>query len=206
MKAPKSNNTSDKPRVLVPAGTHLAILYSIVDLGTHSNSFRPDDKPKRMVRLTWELPKKRHDFDGVSKPLSISKEFSFSMYEKATLRKTVESITGATLSNKDADNFDFNQLLGAGCLLSVKHVKSQDGTKTYSSFSGCAPVMEGMTVSKPENKLAIYSIEDGENEVFQALPDWLKKKIQEAPEWKSAKIATEDEDRKSTRLNSSHRT
>jgi hypothetical protein len=191
MKAPKSNKL-DKPQVLIPAGTHLAVLYSIVDLGTQENTFDPTNGPKRMVRLTWEFPKKRADFDGQSNPLVLSKELSFSMFEKATLRKIVEAMIGESLSDKAAYDFDFNKILGAGCLISVKHIKSKDGTKTYNSYSGCTPLMEGMTTPKPENKTTIYSVDEGESAVFASLPEWLQKKIQDSPEW-SGEGAKEEE-------------
>jgi hypothetical protein len=191
MKAPKSNK-SDKPQVLIPAGTHLAVLYSIIDLGTQENKYDPSKGPKRIVRLTWELPKKRAELDGQSKPLVLSREMSFSMFEMATLRKVVEAMIGEALSDKAADDFDFNKILGAGCLISIKHTKSNDGTKTYNSYAGCAPLMEGMTSPKPENKATIYSIDDGENAVFSSLPDWLKQKIQASPEW-SGEDAKEEE-------------
>ena len=191
MKAPKSNKL-DKPQVLIPAGTHLAVLYSIIDLGTQENKYDPSKGPKRIVRLTWELPKKRADFDGQSKPLVLSKELSFSMFNQATLRKIVEAMIGEALSDEEADDFDFNKILGAGCLISVKHTKSNDGTKTYNSYAGCAPLMEGMIVPKPENKTVIYSVDEGENAVFASLPDWIKQKIQASPEW-SGEGAKEEE-------------
>lgn len=194
MKAPKSNKSaSSKPQVLIPAGTHLAVLYSIIDLGTQENTFDPTKGPKRVVRLTWEFPKKRAEFDGQSKPLVLSKELSFSMFEKATLRKIVEAMIGEALSDKAADDFDFNKILGAGCLISVKHTKSKDGTKTYNSFAGCAPLMEGMTAPKPENKTTIYSVDEGESAVFSSLPDWLKQKIQASPEWSGEGASKEEE-------------
>jgi hypothetical protein len=123
-------------------------LYSIIDLGTQENKYDPSKGPKRIIRLTWELPKKRAEFDGQSKPLVLSKELSFSMFNQATLRKIVEAMIGEALSDKAADDFDFNKIIGAGCLISVKHTKSNDGTKTYNSYAGCAPLMEGMTVPK----------------------------------------------------------
>jgi hypothetical protein len=193
MKAPKSNKL-DKPQVLIPAGTHLAVLYSIIDLGTQENKYDKTKGPKRTVRLTWELPKKRADFDGVSKPLVLSKEMSFSMFEMANLRKIVEAMISEALSDKDADDFDFNKIIGAGCLISVKHTKSPDGTKTYNSYAGCAPVMEGMTVPKPENKTVIYSVEEGENAVFSSLPDWIKEKIKASPEWSDEDTEEEEGD------------
>jgi hypothetical protein len=182
MKAPKSNKSS-KPQVLIPAGTHLAVLYSIVDLGTQENKSDPKKGPMRVVMLTWEFPKKRADFDGQSRPLVLNKQMAFSMYKKAGLRKIVEAMTGKTLSNKDADEFDLETILGTGCVVSVKHVQSNDGTKTYNNFVSCGTLMEGMTAPKPENKTVIYSVDDGNNDVFESLPNWIKQKIQASPEW-----------------------
>jgi hypothetical protein len=100
---------------------------------------------------------------------------------------------GEALSDKAADDFDFNKILGAGCLISIKHTKSDDGTKTYNSYAGCTPLMEGMTSPKPENKTVIYSVDEGENAVFASLPDWIKKKIQTSPEWSGPGVSKEEE-------------
>lgn len=173
---------SSKPRPKLPAGSHAARLYSIVDLGTQETNFQGEAKVQRKLRLTWEVPEERAEFDGQDKPLAIGKEFTFSLHEKATLRKAVEGMLGRTLTDADARKLDIETLLGSTCLLSVVLGKGQDGQE-YPKISGFGPLMKGMVVKPAENKPVLYSVRDRENEVFATLPQFLQEKIRASREF-----------------------
>src|SRR5688572_17810697 len=86
-----------------PPGTHPAICYRFIDLGTQTSSFPGNNgqpKQTRKVMISWEItdPELRME-DG--KPFSISSRYTWSMHEKATLRKTLESWRGAPFINSD---------------------------------------------------------------------------------------------------------
>jgi len=185
MKAPKPK--ASQPKILVPAGTHLGVLYSIIDLGTQITEFNGEKKPKRRIRLTWELPKKRAEFDGKSKPLVVSKEMGFSMFSIAALRKVTEAIIGKSLSDQEANDFDVAKLAGGGCLVSIAHAKGTDGN-TYAGISGISPLMDDMEVPTPENAVVVFSLDDETKTVekaFAAFPNWLQEKIAKSPEGSS---------------------
>jgi len=182
MKAPKPK--SNAPKILVPAGTHLGVLYSIIDLGTQITEFNGEKKPKRRIRLTWELPKKRAEFDGRSKPLVVSREMGFSMFSSASLRKVTEAIIGKSLSDQEANDFDVSKLVAGGCLVSIAHTKGQDGN-TYAGISSIAPLMDGMEVPDAENPVVVFSLDDDAKTVekaFACFPSWLQEKISKSPE------------------------
>lgn len=164
----------------------------MIDMGTQESEFQGEKKKSRKIRLTFELPKKRQDFDGVSRPLSISKDVGFSMYSKATLRAWAEALLGRALQDKEADALDVETLLGRSVLATVLHEKMADGV-IRARFKGVAPVMEGMDCPRPENKVVCYSLTQGPTDVFDKLPNWLKEKIVAAPEWnKDDETADED--------------
>lgn len=182
MKAPRP--TPSAPKVLVPAGTHLAVLYSMMDMGTQTTEFAGEKKKQRKLRLSFELPKKRADFDGVSKPMAIHKELGFTMFSKGNLRTYAEALLGRALQDKEADNLDVETLLGKAVLATVLHEKGPDGI-TRAKFKGVAPLMEGIDAPAPENKVVFYSVTQGSTALFQSLPNWLQEKLAIAPEFDS---------------------
>jgi len=160
----------------------MAVLYSIIDMGTQEIEWAGEKKKSRRLRLTWEFPKKRYDFDGQSKPLVISKDTAFSMFAKSSLRPIVEAMIGKSLTDKEADDFDVSSICGMGCLAAVVHKKGTDGI-VRAKLGGVQPLMDGMEAPKPENTPVIYSVEDGITEEFSKLPEWLKEKLVKAPEF-----------------------
>lgn len=157
----------------------------MIDMGTQETEFQGEKKKGRKIRLSFELPKKRADFDGVSKPMAIHKEIGFSMYSKANLRQFSEALLGKALSDKEADDLDVETLLGRGCLASVLHEKGTDGI-VRAKFKGIQTLMDGMDSPRPENKVVFYSVTQGINGVFSALPNWLQEKLAAAPEFGTA--------------------
>ena len=127
-------------RILIPAGTHVARCYGIIDLGTqYSEKF---GNWARKVQFQWELPNELMD-DG--RPLAISKKYTLSLNEKASLKKDVESWLGRSITEKEEkEGFALGSLLGAPCLLSVIHAESNN--KTYANIAGVMSVPKGTAV------------------------------------------------------------
>ena len=61
---------------ITPAGMHPGICYSIVDLGTHPDTWKGVTTNKRKVRITWELETDPMMKDG--RPFVISKDYTLS--------------------------------------------------------------------------------------------------------------------------------
>ena len=114
-------------RIVIPAGTHVARCYGIIDLGTqYSEKF---GNSSRKVQVQWELPNELMD-DG--RPLAISKRYTLSVNEKANLRKDLESWLGRGITaQEEKEGFALGVLLGKPCLLSIIHAESNG--KTYAN-------------------------------------------------------------------------
>lgn len=167
---------------IVPAGNHVAICNAVVDLGLQPGSgIYPD--PKHQVYLRWELPTERIKYqrDGkeIEGPMSIGRTFTASMSEKANLRKLIESWFGKKFPNDEsAANFDCSHLLGRACLLNVTH--TEKGQKTYANVANATPIPKGMTAEYPQhNASLLFSLESPDQLAYDALPEWLRKKIDE---------------------------
>lgn len=167
---------------IVPAGNHVAICNAVVDLGLQPGSGMYPD-PKHQVYLRWELPTERIKYqrDGkeIEGPMSIGRTFTASMSEKANLRKLIESWFGKKFPNDEsAADFDCSKLLGRACLLNVTH--TEKGQKTYANVANATPIPKGMTAEYPQHNASLmFSLDAPEQHVYDALPEWLRKKIDE---------------------------
>jgi len=161
-----------------PAGSHIAVCNLVADCGLQPGSAQ-FPSPKRKIYLRFEIPAERVEYekDGrtVEGPLTIGSFYTASMNEKATLRKHLEGWRGKKFSDDEAAHFDVSTILGKACMLSV--VESESGGKTYSNISGIGSLPKGMNVPKAENDL-LYFDEDSAQAQFEALPKWLKEKIE----------------------------
>lgn len=164
----------------VPAGNHVARIYSIVHIGHILEDTQWGAKNNNKVRITWELPNETKVFkeEEGAKPLSISRTFNISWHEKAGLRNFVKGLNG-----KDSDTFDLEELLGKVCLLNVSH--KQVGDRTYANIDSAAPLPKGMTAPEGVNEAYILNYTDKWDEVrFENLPDFLKDQMKQSDEYK----------------------
>ena len=196
MKAPQTSSNSG-PRQIVPAGTHAARIYSIIDLGTHMVEYQGESKAKRLVRLGWELLDETIEIQGEQKPMVIGKEFTFSLHEKSGLRKAIESMMGKALKDSDVPTFDLECLIGIPVLLGVVHEQSQAGN-SYAKITSFAPPMKSMKPRALSLAPQVFELLPNNYGAFKTLPLWTKRKIKEAKEcpkeWDPEATATEDGD------------
>lgn len=172
----------------VEAGSYIARCYSMIHIGTGKETILGKDKILNKIRLTWELPTELKEFkEGEGeKPYTISQDFTLSMYEKANLRKTLESWRGKTFSEEEAKSFDVTKLIGVPCLISVIHTEKNN--KSYAKISGISRLMKDMKCPPQINETFIMSYDMPYNvllDKLRTLPEFLQVKIKNTPEWKS---------------------
>jgi len=143
----------------VPAGVHHAVCIAVYDIGTHMNPISGKDREQLVV--TWEVPGERVDFetkDGEKKnmPMVISKFYTASLHEKATLRKDLEGWRERKFTDEELDGFHLGKLLGLNCMIQVMHDKKQD--RTVAKILTVMKKMKNLPDIPPEHPLVIYSI------------------------------------------------
>lgn len=169
-----------------PPGTHPAVCYRFIDLGTQRSTFNGEAKTARKVMLSWEItdPEIRMEDD---QPFTISSRYTWSMHEKATLRKTLEAWRGQAFQDSDFGSGGFNvkKLLGVGCFLSILH-EDKDG-KTYANISAVMKLPKGIAPGALVNEPVYLSLEPDEfdRDVFSALSDKLQETIRLSPEYQA---------------------
>lgn len=169
---------------LIEEGNYIATVYRIIYLGTVETEYLGEKKNTFQVDVTWELNNEMKVWkEGEeAKPVVVSKTYTLSLGSKSNLRPIVEGIVGG-MSDAEAANFDVDNILGKSCLLNITHGVADNG-KEYIKLQ-TSKLMKGMEAPKGFNKQAILSYEKWDEDMYQALPEWMRTKIASTPEYKS---------------------
>jgi hypothetical protein len=162
-----------------------------VDLGTQEVTYKGDTKFQHKVMLQFEV----HGEDDSGKPLvtdkgepmSISKNFTLSLGEKATLRADLEAWRGRAFTPEELQGFNIEKLLGVWAMLAISKETGQDG-KQYTNIKNINPVPKALkdTVPLGFNKIAMFSISNPDMDLFETFGKSTKAKIEKSPEWQAA--------------------
>lgn len=172
-------------RELVPAGNYIARCYQMLHIGNVVENIAGDNKVLNKVRIGWELPTELKTFDQSKgeQPLVISKEFTLSLNEKATLRKYLASWRGKDFSEEEAKRFDITVLLGIPCMLNVIHKQSKQGND-YADIASITPMPRGVVCPEQVNKNLLWDYDSPDFVLLASLPDFIKDKIKSSEEYK----------------------
>jgi hypothetical protein len=181
----KATNKGGSNYEPIAAGTYAARCYQMIHIGTAEENILGQVKKLNKVRITWELPTETKVFkeENGEQPHVISKEFTLSMNEKATLRKFLEGWRGKAFTEKEAESFDITVLLGKPCMLSIIHKQAKNGN-TYAEISSVSSVPKGMNVPEQINPSKELNYDKFDWELFETLPDFIKDKMKQTDEFK----------------------
>lgn len=161
------------PRELAPEGTHPAACVQVLDLGTQPSEQWGD---RRKVQLGFELINEKNS-EGAA--MVVYKQYTFSSSPKSSLMKDLKGWLG-----KDAvgDDFEMDNLLSKGVLITVEHNETDRGT--FANVTNLTALPKGTKAKQPTEPLrSLYLDESFDAEAFDKLPDFLKEKIMVTPEF-----------------------
>jgi hypothetical protein len=171
---------------LTPAGSHVAVCYRIVDLGTQLVEFNGETKKQHKIMIGWELSNEMMQTgDSAGKPFSIHKRYTYSSSDKSTLRKDLESWRGKPFSKEDFGKFDIFRLIGIPCMLGVVHTERNG--KTYANITSIMRLPKGMDTPKMVNSAVQFNIAEFNQDVYDSFSDNLKGLIAKSPEYSRVK-------------------
>lgn len=186
----KAKEKGGKDFELVPPGVHFAICTQVVHVGVQK-AFNPKYPDKDEVWLQFEIPDVRVKWtrDGTEHegPAIVRRKFSLSLSEKSNLRPFLENWRGKPFTPEELDGFEITSLIGKVCQLSIVHEASSDGKKTYANISGAFGIIKEQKDAlqanpargKPSGPLVVYTPEAHDQAVYDALPEWQRKLIEQ---------------------------
>lgn len=167
---------------LPPEGATLGILVECIDLGTVLNE--KFGRFLHQIRLTWELP---FELMSDGRPFLISKIYTLSLFgsqkNKSKLRADLEAWRGKEFKKQELDQgFNFSKLLGHCCTLTITHSERDGGT--YANILSIGAVPKGQETFDPFHPIKFLDLDAFDQEVFESLPEWVRKRIEESAEFK----------------------
>jgi hypothetical protein len=183
---------------LAPAGTHIARCYSIVDLGTQTVEWKGQKKLQPKVHIRFELCNEMMEPDehGNKRPFSVGLTVTNSTSPKANLRHLLESWAGRNMTEAEEQSFELQKLIGKACLVTVSHDKGKsDPSKVYANIKAITQLAKGLTAPEMVNPPFTYAVEQGRDDVFNSLSEYVQKKIEACEEWKAKHPADEEAER-----------
>jgi hypothetical protein len=159
----------------------------VIDLGRQTTEYQGEKKVQHKVLLSWEIADEEVRMsDG--RPFTISSRYTWSMHEKAALRKDLESWRGLAFTDADFGETGFNikKLIGAPCLLNL--IENEKAGKKYTNISSISKMPRQMTAAPLVNETAYLWLTKPlfDAAVFAKLSDNLKATIMKSPEWLDA--------------------
>ena len=173
-----------KDRVMLPEGSHVAVLVGLVDLGTQETFYGP----KKQIGFLFEFPNKKHTFREDNGPVSLSRSVivTSSLNQKSTLCKYVVAIKGKQLAKSEMESgIDLSELLGKATLATIVHRPGRD-EQIYDNISGLSMMPEGLPCGEVTSDPFVFEI-SAQLKNWDKVPEWMQKKISESPEYMSVK-------------------
>lgn len=176
--------TKPQPQEQLEPGTYIARCYSMIHIGTTSFEWQGQTKKSNKVRISFELPTETKVFkEGESaKPWSVSSEYTLSLHEKSKFRPILESWRGKKFTDEEMDNFDVTNLVGVPAMISVIH-----NDKGYAEIATISKLPKGTECPPQVNESQVLDYDTFNEELFNKLPDFLKKKIESSDEYRNMK-------------------
>jgi len=183
-----SNGQSDFK--LPPAGNFMARLYRIIDIGTQTTEWMGKKKMQRKIIAMFELHGEDNDGQPLQtaegKPLIVSKRYTLSLDEKATLRKDLEAWRGKAFTQAELDGFNLEVLLGKCCMVSITH-STYDG-KEYANIAGISQVSAALKkLGEPVgvNEPMIFTLDPFDQDKFNKLSEGMQGVIKKSAEYRN---------------------
>lgn len=183
----------------VPPGMYLARCYRIVDLGTQKSEYKGVMKSLRKVMLQFEVHGEDDAGNAIvtakGEPMSISKNFTLSLAEKATLRTDLQTWRGKEFTADELRGFELKNVLGQWAMLNISKSLGNNG-KEYTNIATINSVPKQLRATLPvaSNKVAMFTIDDPDMTMFETFSNSLKEKIESSPEWQSRSYQKEQMD------------
>jgi len=182
--ATSSGSASFEP---IATGNYPARCYSMVHIGTVEETILGEKKVLNKVRITWELPTELKVFkeENGEQPCVISKEFTLSLHEKATLRNFLKNWRGKDFTDEEAKSFDIEKLVGAPCMLNITHKTKKDGSGVYAEIGSVSAMPKGFVCPEQINQSFVFTYDDFDEVKFNSLPEFMRNKMVNSSEYKA---------------------
>lgn len=176
---------SDNGGIEIPkleGGVYTSISSAMVDLGLQkSEKFKTT---QRKFMLIWTIQGEEVEINGEKQARQISKEYSFSLNEKSTLRKDLQSWRGKVFTDEELRGFNLLNVLNVACQLQI--ILEEKNGKQYNNIAGIMSLPKGTKIS-PLDDVYYFDIENIETwSNWGRITKWIQERIKKAENFESS--------------------
>lgn len=170
---------SDNGGVSIPkleGGVYTAISSAIIDLGLQTSE--KFGKTQRKFMMIWNIKGEEVEVNGEKLPRTMSKEYSFSLNEKSTLRKDLQAWRGQVFTDEELQGFNLLNILNKACQLQI--ILEEKNGKQYNNIASIMALPKGSKVEELENTYH-FDIEDEATYMnWEKIPNWIQERIKKS--------------------------
>lgn len=157
-------------------GVYTAISSAIIDLGLQtSEKFQ---KTQRKFMMIWNIKGEEVEVNGEKLPRTMSKEYSFSLNEKSTLRKDLQAWRGKVFTDEELQGFNLLNIINKPCQLQI--ILEEKNGKQYNNIASIMALPKGTTIEELQNTYH-FDIEDEATYMnWSNIPSWIQERIKKA--------------------------
>ncbi|MGN1271453.1 MAG: phage replication initiation protein, NGO0469 family [Clostridia bacterium] len=157
-------------------GVYTAISSAIIDLGIQTSEKFGNTQRKFM--MIWNILGEEIEVNGEKLPRTMSKEYSFSLSEKSTLRKDLQAWRGKMFTDEELQGFNLLNILNKPCQLQI--ILEEKNGKQYNNIVSIMSLPKGTTVENLKNTYH-FDIEDESTYMnWCNIPGWIQEKIKKS--------------------------
>lgn len=171
-----ASDNGGTPVPKLESGVYTGVSSAIIDLGLQRNE--QFGKTQRKFMMIWTILGEDIEINGEKQPRTISKEYSFSLNEKSTLRKDLQAWRGKSFSEEELQGFNILAVLNKACQLQI--ILEEKNNKKYNNIAGIMSLPKGSSV-QPLDNTYYFDMEDVQTwQNFVKVPNWMQEKIKKA--------------------------
>ena len=136
-----------QPIPKLEGGVYTAISSAIIDLGNQtSEKFQ---KTQRKFMMLWNIVGEVVEVNGEILPRTMSKEYSFSLNEKSTLRKDLQAWRGKVFTEEELKGFNLLNILNKACQLQI--ILEEKNNRQYNNIASIMALQKGSQIEELNN-------------------------------------------------------
>ena len=168
-----------KPRVpVVESGSYLAVCVGVLAVGEQyvdRSAFGGKTDYESQIVFVFEIPS---ELDNDGKPKQLNKAVNATNGPKGSLNKIMNDWNSREYTREQLAEFDFDDLLGKPCQITV--IVSESG---FSRITGISAIPKGIPVPTSSTPHISFSVNEWDDAKFEALPEWAQNKIKNSMEY-----------------------
>lgn len=164
------------------SGVYTAVSAALIDLGMQKNE--KFEKVQRKFRLIWTILDEYIEINGEQLARTMSKEYSFSLHEKSSLRKDLQAWRNKAFTEDELNGFNLLNILNKACQLQI--IKEEKNGNAYNNIISIMALPKGIQVTQL-GETYYFDIETKETwKNWEKIPQWIQDTIKKAENYESS--------------------